>query len=122
MATTNSKPSIEFLKNLISFRVSIDQLKEDYKELHEKLIDSYELITLTKEQINHACQMFIDEKISAKELEEWSDLVEGLDPIQYEEANADQISHTLFLLSSPDINGSLTKETVRKYQEALKNV
>lgn len=103
-----------FLINLIEFKQPLNELKKEFLKYNKVIWDNKNLLTLKKEHIINACDKFIKNKISSNELEDWADLVEGLDALEYDPKNSNQISEMLFQLSNPEINGELTKKNVKK--------
>lgn len=112
----NRKNISIYLNSLITLGNSISDLKKGYSQTYKNFSwNCDELITLKKSDIVNVCDKFLQDKISPVELEEWADMVEGTEAVSYETEYAEKIGDLLFLLSNPDINGTLDKERVKKY-------
>lgn len=107
----------EILTNLILYQKSTKEIKSDFGLCaQEEIVDIPDMVILKREDVSHVMQLFLDNRIDAKELSSWAELVEGRDGITYEDINtADKISMVLFWLASPEINGKLTEEKVKEY-------
>ena len=72
------------------------------------------LVTLQISNIVEALERFLAGGVSANDVEHWADAVEGRDDIGYAAGHEDEISQVLFVLSTPDANGSLTQDSAKK--------
>jgi hypothetical protein len=65
---------------------------------------------------------YLDMRISANELEEWAEVLSMNDWIAYADDEFNTIANTLFRLSTPEINVSLTVESVSDLLKGLTSV
>ena len=98
----NSRKNI--LINIIHFRGSLDQLKS---ELSTFPWDSVKLVTLVKTDILNAINLFYSSVINKEDLENWADILECRDDIEYEN---DSIKDAVHQLANPILFGILSVE------------
>lgn len=103
------------LNNLIENVVLIHHIENEDLRVGS---EDYEVI-LKKQHLTKAMQDFINDKISKKGLEDWAELIEGRDSVEYEEKYRDKISNVLFLISTPEINKSINKKNINEYIKYL---
>jgi hypothetical protein len=84
-----------------------------------------ELVVLTRSHICAALEQYLAGAISAKELENWAEMLEGRPGIEYEpdpgsDEDAHHVATVLFDLSTPEINPPLTHLRARELIERLR--
>lgn len=105
------------LSDLIQHNKSTNEIKKELTLCErDEIVDIPDELILRNEDVLNIMELFLGEKIDAKELSDWAELVESRDGITYEDADiGDKISMVLFWLSSPEINGELTKDKIQEY-------
>lgn len=91
---------------LLRFVSSVADLREQLSELPHDY-DGQPAV-MTKAHMAHALRRFIKGDITATDLEQWDDLVEGRPGIEYQTGYERILEKALFQLSTPDINRPIT--------------
>jgi len=78
------------------------------------------LAVLTREQVAHMLAFYLDNKISAEELEAWANAVEGRDDIGFENEYEEDLQETIHQLANPLLTLPITPENTNHILEALK--
>ncbi len=83
------------------------------------------LVTLKREHICAALQQFLAGAVSAKQLEDWAELLEDRPGVEYEldpgaEEDAAIVADALFELSTPEIHNPLTRARASEIIESLR--
>ena len=87
---------------------------ENYETLKQQLFTAEEESFLVEQlTIRSLLGRFLDEKITAEELSQFAELLDGNEAVDYESEQREIIADVLFDLSSPEINGEITHEKVR---------
>lgn len=108
----------EILLSLKSLDAPMSEIKSS---LNENVWDSeVELVTLTRQDIANVLSRFLDHKLSATDLEDWADAIEGRDEIGFEEGHEDLLKDIIFELANPEIHEPLTHQLVVEMLERLK--
>lgn len=71
--------------------------------------------SISKEAVENLIDFYLNEEINEVELEYLANILELCDDFEYDEL----VSETIFLLSTPEINGELTKESVLSIKQEL---
>ncbi len=99
---------IEILKDLI-------RLKSDSRALEKELAQypwdmDEPLLILHKQDVIAVVQRCINIDISIKDLNDWADIIELRDDIDFEN---EEVKRLIFELANPEINGALTFERLK---------
>jgi len=99
---------IEILKDLVT-------LKSDSRQLEKKLAQypwdmDEPLLILHKEDVIAVVQRCLNKEISFKDLNDWADVIELRDDIDFED---EEVKQLIFELANPEINGALTLERLK---------
>lgn len=99
-------------------------LSEPVHRLRNRL-DAFEwnreevLVTLTRDHLRTAINRFLDGELSAAELEEWANLIEYRDEIDFEASHADEIAGAIENLASPNVFGAINSDRCRDLLDGL---
>lgn len=103
--------------------VNLDQpLSTTLSTLKTLLWDSNQaIITLKKDHLIHILNQYLNNALSATDLENWANAIEAREDITYETPDADLINDIIFDLANPILNTPLSPELVRQYITQLSN-
>ena len=108
----NNKTSI--LLDLVHFKNNIDTLKNMLSQIG---FDSeIELVSMSRDNIVEILQRSLDKKISFLELEEWANLIECREDIDFEDEKTQEM---IFKLANPYLYGKLDEKQVLSYLNEL---
>ena len=111
----NHKTSI--LLDLVYFKNNIDTLKNMLSQIG---FDSEtELASMSRDDIAEILQRSLDKKISFLEIEEWANLIECREDIDFEDEKTQEM---IFKLANPYLYGKLDEKQVLSYLNELKGV
>lgn len=90
------------LLNLIELRVPLTAALNAVRRL---LWDSdAELVILRVADVRHALTEFRDERLTANDIEQWAEAVEGREDIGFEPGQEDRLKHFLFEAANPELS------------------
>ena len=105
---------IGILLDLVHFKNNIDTLKNMLSQIG---FDSEtELVSMSRDDIVEILQRSLDKKISFLELEEWANLIECREDIDFEDEKTQEM---IFKLANPYLYGKLDKKQVLSYLNEL---
>ena len=104
------------LRLLIQFGGSLPKIKEQLA-LFEW--DSEELVLLERSAVVSLLQKFLAGKLTAVEVEEWANLIEGRDDIGFEAISGIGIRDIIYELANPTLCGALNHERAREMLRRL---
>ncbi len=76
-------------------------------------------VTLRMVDLEKAIKRFTSGSLSAEQLEEWAEILEMNDYVEYESGSEQIIADALFLLATPEVNGPITERTVENILRSL---
>ena len=80
-----------------------------------KIKNTGNILSISKDEVQNLIEFYLNDEIDEVELEYLANILELCDDFDYDES----VSETIFLLSSPEINGELTKESVLNIKQEL---
>ena len=104
------------LRLLIQFGGPLPKIKEQLA-LFEW--DSEELVVLKRSDIVGLLQKFLAGNLTAVEVEEWANLIEGRDDIGFEAVSGIGIWDIIYELANPTLRGELNHERAREILRRL---
>ncbi|WP_459870158.1 hypothetical protein [Campylobacter concisus] len=105
---------IGILLDLIHFKNNIDTLRNMLSQIG---FDSEtELVSMSRDNIVEILQRSLDKKISFLELEEWANLIECREDIDFEDEKTQEM---IFKLANPYLYGKLDEKQVLSYLNEL---
>ncbi|NPD47902.1 hypothetical protein [Lentimicrobium sp. S6] len=93
---------INYNKNIIDLQMELSLYERDVSE---------PLITIFKESFSIVLNKYLANEISTTNLIDWANTIECRDDLEFE---SESLQEVLFLFSSPEINGEITKEYVNR--------
>jgi len=91
-------------------------LKETCSELSRLGWDSsHDLVLLTKNHALSALRRFLDGSLSASEVEEWANAIEGREDIGFEGQNEDMLQELIYELANPILTRPLTSSSAAEW-------
>lgn len=95
----------EVLSDLISFEGDLSTLQE---ELAQYSWDTEEaVVTVKREDLSNALRMHLANDINDAELENWANLIEIRDDLDFED---EELQELIFEIANQEINGALTEK------------
>jgi hypothetical protein len=79
------------------------------------------IITLKKDHLIHILNQYLNNSLSATDLENWANAIEAREDITYETPDEDLINNIIFDLANPILTAPLSPEMVRQYITQLSN-
>lgn len=71
--------------------------------------------------VDRALRLFEEGRLSREQLQEWAEILEMSDHVEYERGSEEAIANTLFRLTSPEINEPITRVAVRRMRASLES-
>lgn len=71
--------------------------------------------------VDRALRLYEEGLLSKEQLQEWAEILEINDHVEYEREAEETIASLLFSLSSPEINEPITRVVVRRMRASLKD-
>jgi len=96
------------LSSLIQFNEPVTRLKVALESFPWDV--NHPIITVTRDDVIAILLRFTASEFDADVLEEWANLVEGREDIQFEPDHAEAISDAIFQLANPAVCGPLTSK------------
>jgi hypothetical protein len=95
---------------------------ENLSELLAELLNPNPIITwiLPSSALVNLLQRYLADEIAAKDIETLADALEMNEIVVYEQTHEEIIAETLFILSTPEINGRLTHSIAKTLIQRLK--
>jgi len=106
--TLNSGAHKEVLLNLISFSIDLSRLKKQLA-----LVDwdqTEELVTLNFFHVKNVIERFLSGGISVKELEDWANLLECREDLNFEN---EYVEGVIYRLANPVLEGEISEAICR---------
>ena len=111
---------IKILNCLMNFSKPLDSLSNQLKKLSWDYDGIPVIITI--EHLLNVLDNYVAQKITAKQVEDWANLIECREDIDYEEINKERIINTIFSrLANPELEGQLNIEECIMLINELKN-
>ena len=99
------KNRLELLTDLVAFNKPIKILADglskfdwDYEE---------QPLIISASQVQDILQRFLDGEFSAKELEEWANIIECREDLEFEEKKHREIENIIYCLANPSLQGEI---------------
>ncbi len=97
----------EILSTLLQFQSDLRSIESNLSSLEW---DSVEIITLSKDHLINVLERYLSSNLSAQDVENWANLIEGRDDIAYAENQEDLVKKSITELANPILYGVLTPE------------
>ena len=102
---------LNVLRNLITFSQSISILADNLSKLDWDY-DGPPLI-VSAEQVQEVLERFLAGRFSAQELEDWANLIEGREDLEFEEIKHNEIADVIHCLANPELEGRITTDSCK---------
>lgn len=99
---------IEILNDLVTLKSDCRQLEKELAQYPWDMDDP--LLILQKQDVIAVVHRCINKEISFKDLNDWADVIELRDDIDFED---EEVKQLIFELANPEINGELTFERLK---------
>lgn len=109
----------DILKKLLRFEGSLSEIQHQLRQFDWDSED--ELAVLRRSDIASILDRNSQGLLSAGDLEDWANTIEGRDDIGYEAGYGDLIHEVIFELANPELNAPLTRDVVERLRLAVKN-
>lgn len=105
---------IDILNDVVSLRGDLSSLEKELSKYPYYAEKAYLVITRT--HLLEALKKSLDGKITLRDLVQWTNIIEFRDDLDFENELLQEI---VFELSSPEINGEITKKRLQEMIKAL---
>ncbi|HBA70776.1 MAG TPA: hypothetical protein DER40_06405 [Geobacter sp.] len=102
----------ETLEDLVEFRKTPEELQDALKGFPW---DSEELVQLGRQHVSTVLKRYLAGEISTQEVDDWANLIECRDDIDYED-----VADVLHILANPLITNELTSAVAAQFIEELR--
>lgn len=99
----------DVLRDLIAFNKPVSVLADSLSKFDWDY-EGQPLIVMAS-QIREVLQRFLAAEYSAQELEDWANLVEGREDLEFEEEKHDEIANVIYCLANPVLEGEITADS-----------
>lgn len=108
----------ELLKSLISFSTELSVIR---KELSNFPWDSNSSVAvLSAEDLLHLLNRYIEGNITAAQLEEWANIIESREDIEFDMSRHNIIKNIIFWLANPSLTEEIAVDIAHKNCELLR--
>lgn len=105
---------LQVLSDLVSFNKSIDILSKEVTQLNWDY--DGEPFVVQVSQVRAVLEGFLSNKYSVQELEDWANLVESREDLDFEERKLEEVIYTL---ANPVLEGELTYQSCKELLDLL---
>lgn len=111
------KTRTECLNDLLNFN---QPLSKSVPHLHDFGWDSdTPLVILNRQHLCSILQRYLDRKLSAEDLEDWANTIEGREDIAYDDEHEELLETVIFELANPLLTSRLSVPLVQDWLEKL---
>lgn len=100
------------IQKLLLFDTSLKHLRDLLSQFEWD--SDIELAVLQRTHLRSVLERFLLSDLTASDVEEWANLVEGREDIGFEESYEDILKDVLFTLANPDLSGVVSKTFVHQ--------
>lgn len=107
----------DVLRNLIILSRPLEDLTADLSQLSW----DYEgdPLVVNASQIKEILLRYLNGDISARELEQWANLIECREDLEFEERHHDAIENTIYCLANPSLQGAISSDACQVLLKTL---
>jgi len=105
------------LRALIDYHLPIERTLQDLAAFGWDAAE--DLAILDREDVLNLLRRYLAGELTSEQVVDWADLVECREDIGFSEGQAGVLSHTIFLLANPNINGDVTHALAERIQREL---
>lgn len=109
-----SRRRAEVLRGLIDYRLPIEPVLAELAAFEWD--SAKDLAILESADILRTLHRYVSGALTAEQVVDWADLVECREDIGFPNGQKDELSHVIFRLANPNINGPVTLEVARQIQ------
>ena len=114
---TKLNKRLETLKNLATFSKFLDELSSDLSEFNWDY--DGEPLVVTSSQIAKVLQRYISGEIDAGEVEQWANMLECREDIEFEKNNEEQLDNIIYCLANPELEGEINIDLCNQFLEGV---
>lgn len=96
------------LEKLVNFNAPIKNISNSLSKFPWDC--DKELVTLDIKKIENVMRLYIAGKLTAGEVEDWANLIECRDDIEFEKEHVETIQKIIYELANPQINEPITRD------------
>jgi hypothetical protein len=111
---------IECLNELLEFKVSLSTLSKNLSEFDWDYDEEPTLIKV--HHILKVLQSYLDEKLSASDLEGWANLIEGREDLDFDPKHAEELEDIFHSLANPVLEGKISKIKCTDYINRIRDL
>lgn len=111
------------LRRLVRLEGTYQELAHDArKQLRAwRMQQSTMAVVVGVADLDRALRLFEEGLLSGEQLQEWAEILEMSDHVEYERDAEEAVASLLFSLSSPEVNEPITRAVVRRMRASLKD-
>ena len=109
----------ELLNDLICFRRPAADLSKELTQFDWDY--DGEPVIIKASHVGTVLEGFISNKFSAKDLEDWANLIECREDLDYEDSKREKLEEVFDVLANPVLQGEITKQSCEFYLNQLKS-
>ena len=102
----------QLLEDLLWFKDDLSRIRE---QLTKFPWDGVEEATLKASHIRSVLERFIREELSASQVEDWANMIEGRDDVAYDETTRAALKELIFELANPVLSESSSLSKARDF-------
>lgn len=114
---TKMNKRLETLKNLVSFSRPLGELLSDLSEFSWDY--QGEPLVVTSFQIIEVLQRYIYGEIDTEEVEQWANMLECREDIEFEKSNEKQLENVIYSLANPELEGKINIDLCNHFVKHL---
>lgn len=107
----------EVLQELIAFSKPIESLSNNLSRFDWDY--EGEPLVISASQVRSVLRRFLDGKYTSEELEEWANLIECREDLEFEQEKHKAIENTIYHLANPELQGKITSDSCEKLLSAF---
>ena len=101
------------------FKQLVCDAREFLKDVQKLPADDKVIAPVRVSDIERALTQYLDGAIAEEQLQEWADLLEMCDYVDYESGKEEAVADILFHLSTPEINEPINHALAQKLRDEL---
>jgi hypothetical protein len=111
------------LRRLVALEGGFQKLARDVREQPRtwRMQQTDDAVVVGLADVDRALRLYEEGLLSGEQLQEWAEILEMNDYVEYERDAEETVASFLFSLSSPEINEPITPAVVRRMRASLKD-
>ena len=107
----------DVLRDLVTFNGSVDTLSSNLSKFDWDYEGQAFVVTVS--QVRNVLERFLAGEYSAGEMEEWANLIECREDLEFEEQHHDEIENAIYCLANPVLQREITVDSCKELLTTL---